>query len=83
MKIDLNEIWHTKIAMATGKVAENAQMLEAMGISSTIDDSEVVYVDYWIPYRWIKSVEATGHGDYNVLLRDGDMINSKENPFEG
>lgn len=82
MKIDLNEIWHTKIAVATGKIAENYEMLEGMGISTTIDDDEVQWVEYWIPYRWIKCVEATNHGDFNIELRDGTIINSKENPFE-
>lgn len=81
MKIDLNEIWHTKIAVTPAEVAERVDLLDSLGIDSTIDDEDVKYVDFWIPYRWIKSVEATGDGGFNILLRDGNIINSKENPF--
>jgi len=81
MKIELNEIWHTKIATTTKEAVDNVIMLEEMGISTSIADEEVRYIDYWIPYRWIKSVEDSGHGNFNITLRDGEVINSKENPF--
>lgn len=75
-------IWKTKIAVARGEVAEQSLMLEEMGIDSSIDDLDVTYMDYWIRYDQIRSVEDTGHGDFNITLISGDVINSKENPWE-
>lgn len=75
-------IWKTKIAVARGEVAEQSLRLEEMGIDSSIDDKDVDYVDYWVRYDQIRSVEDTGYNDFNITLINGDVINSKENPFE-
>lgn len=82
MKINPEEIWATEIAVTSETVAENALRLEEMDIDSVIDDSDVRYVKFWTTYGEISCVEETVRGDFNITLKNGEIINSKNNPFE-
>lgn len=74
------KIFKTEIAVTSEeKVNENLH-LKDLGISSSIEDEDVTFVTAWIVLDQITMVETTVDG-FNILLKNGDTVYSKENPF--
>lgn len=83
MKTIINNevVFKTKIAVTSEeKINENLH-LENLGISSSIEDSDIKYVNAWIKFNKIVMVEDVNEG-YNIYLTTGDTVFSKENPFD-
>jgi len=78
------EIFKTKIAITSEKVAEEYNRLEELGIKTSIEDNEIKWIDVWIRFDKIEYVEKSQYreDEFILSLSSGETLTTKDNPFE-
>lgn len=78
------EIFKTKIAITSEKVAEEVVRLENLGIDIPIGDDDIEWADAWIRFDRINYVEKSQYRAdvFIITLSSGETLTIKDNPFE-